>query len=117
MAVRSDVSFWAVLEDAFRFRWWKLLVLALTFLIFFFVNIPAMAEPCNWRACPDYIGSDIVSLGHVNFYEPAGTVCGIGCFYRDARWHPEMLAFDIVVWLVANCLIVYFVVKNTKNVC
>ena len=102
----------ALLKEMFRPRWWKLVLLAVTTFIFLFVNVPAMSEPCNWRACPDYPGTTIFSLGHVNFYTPAGYRCGFACIPHKEEWSYGLLRFDIIAWLAVNGLILYLTAKK-----
>jgi hypothetical protein len=79
----------------------RIAFLITTFFIFFFVNIPAMAQPCNWKACPDFIGTPIIAR-YPNFYRPTGIYCGIVCLQYEAVWYLDMILFDVALWSFAN---------------
>lgn len=76
----------------------KVFVIVL-FIIIFWVNIPAIFQPCNWQVqCPDYIRSDIVAL-HPNFYYPQ-VIGGIAGMTYPAHWSIRALVFDIKLFCI-----------------
>ena len=99
------------MKEFFRLSKLKIIVLILTFLFVFFVKIPALFSPCTWRACPDYLGADIVSL-YPSFYRPAGCGYGIGYICWEASWSMSML--DIVVWVLL-VVIIFFIINKLRN--
>ena len=100
-------------KEFFRLNKLKVFVIILTFLIVFFVKIPALFESCNWHDCPDYIGTDIVSL-YPSFYRPADCGYGIGYICWEASWSIPMLVFDIVIWAILNLIIFSIIYKFQK---
>jgi len=82
----------------------KIIILIVTFIIVFFVDIPALFNPCNWlRICPDYLGADIISI-YPNFYKHAGCGWGIAHVCWNASWSMKMLVFDIIFWIIFNLI-------------
>ena len=101
-------------KEFFRLDKLKIIIFAITFLIFFFVKIFALLEPCNWsRICPDYIRTDIISI-YPNFYRPAGCGFGIVEICWKASWYPIMLIFDVIIWLIVNQIIFSMIYKTKK---
>ena len=100
-------------KEFFRLNKLKVFVIILTFLIVFFVKIPALFNPCNWRACPDYIGTDIISV-YPSFYKPAGCGWGIAYICWEASWLIPMLVFDIIIWAILNLIIFSIIYKFKK---
>ena len=80
-----------------------MLILIVTFIVAFFVNIPALFQTCSWRTCPDFVGPRIISF-HPNFY-PAEVCGGIAGKCYPPSFSLEMLMFDLVLYIILNILI------------
>lgn len=72
-----------------------------------------MFNSCNWNPCPDFIGDDIISI-HPNFYigEKCGGITG-QCY--PPHWNLRMFYFDIVLWIIVNLVIFYFIERKIKS--
>lgn len=85
----------------FRLNKLKIIILVITFILIFFINIPALFQPCNWlTTCPDYLVHKVISI-YPNFYtqEICGGIAG-NCF--PSSWSLSMLVFDIITWIIIN---------------
>lgn len=89
----------------------KVIILVVTFLIIFWVNIPALFQPCNWRiTCPDFMGVRIIAW-YPNFYAPeaCGGIAGL-CY--PSFWSIRMIIFDLVLWAIVSSLLIFLISKS-----
>jgi hypothetical protein len=101
-------------KKLFRIASPKLVFLIITFLVIFFVNFPALSNPCSWsHVCPDFIRHSIISY-YPNFYSPAGCGYGIAYICWQEKMSYSMLVIDILVWLFVNAL--FFVLSPRIDV-
>ncbi len=99
--------------DLLRLNLLKTTILFLTFAIIFFINIPALSQPCNFgNFCPDFIEDDLVGL-HPNFLVPE-RCGGVGGKCSGPYFSKELLAFDIILWIIINLIAFSLISKSRK---
>lgn len=85
----------------------RVLLLVVLFLLIFFVNIPALFQPCNWRVqCPDYVGVKVVGW-YPNFYIPQ-RIGGFAGMTYPARWSIGMLVSDVITYSILAIILTKF---------
>lgn len=90
----------------------KISILITTFIIIFFVNLPALVNYCSWNDCPDYIGPNIASV-YPSFYftEQCGGIAG-KCYPSHISYF--MLKFDVLLWIIINLIAFSIIYKYKK---
>jgi hypothetical protein len=87
----------------------KILIIIITFIIAFFVNIGWFFDVCARRLCPDSYGTMPLISSHPNFYLPqrCGGLTG-SCV--AAQMSLPFFVFDLVLWVLIN--VVLFLIIN-----
>jgi len=101
-------------KEFFKLSRLKVIILILTFIVIFFINISLLFYPCTWKVCPDYLSKAKIFAFYPNFYIPAGCGYGIGPICWNASWNMIMLIFDTLLWIIAN-LIIFLIIYKMNN--